>query len=77
MLRGKSALGREDHAAARQSQFPQRRVVAGAADHEAAAVQEQQRRQASRTRPVHAHGQRARRAGGLDVLDQYSSPGRR
>jgi hypothetical protein len=43
MLRRKTALRRDDQASARQRQLPQRRVVAVAADHEAAAVQEQHR----------------------------------
>ena len=43
MLRGKSALGRHDQAAAGQSELPQGRVVTVAADHEPAAVQEQHR----------------------------------
>jgi hypothetical protein len=43
MLRGKTVLGRHDQTTAGQRQLPQRRVIAVAADHEAAAVQEQDR----------------------------------
>ncbi len=75
VLRGEPALGRHDQAAARQRQLPQRRVVAGAAEHEAAAVQEQHRMQDARTRPVHAHGQRALRPADLDVLDRVQLAG--
>ena len=32
--------------------------------------------QPSRTRPIHAHRQRARRTGGLDVLDRVQLAGR-
>jgi hypothetical protein len=70
MLGGQSALGRHDQAVAGESQLPQRRVVANAADHEAAAVQEQHRMQPPRTRPIHAHRQRARGTWDLDVLDR-------
>jgi hypothetical protein len=56
-------------AGCRQGQVAQRRVVALAADHEAAAVQEQDGMQPSRAGPVHANEQRARQAHDLDVFD--------
>jgi hypothetical protein len=69
VLRGKPTLRGHDQAAAGQGQLTQRRVVALAADHEAAAVQEQDGMQPSRAGPVHANGQRARGAYDLDVFD--------
>src|SRR3954451_16675357 len=50
--------------------------IAGVADHEAAAVQKQHGMQPFGTRPIHAHGQRARRTGRLDILDRVQLAGR-